>query len=127
MDQVIEEHKLSLRAHPEGGWIAETARGGRLHRGPRPTREAAVAAAKATLDETAIRAEEARADRLFDLCAIGDFYAKPRRVQVSGEGEATVWDVFATVNDLPLVLGERSLRAAVIEAEKVRPARHRSR
>jgi len=105
-----------------GQYVVKTSKGGRLHRGAKSTFEEAVEAADITLRESEIRAIEADGRRLFDILSAGVIYQKMRKSTIPDPDKPAtidVWDIFLTSNDSIIVRGERSLRAAVIEAEKV--------
>lgn len=123
MSDAMREYGIRVREHPAGeGWIAETAKGTRLHRGGLPTPEDAVEAAVATVGDTRQREQEADGRRLFGVLAAGRIRQAWRDAPVTdpkAPAVARVWDIFLAADDEPLVVGGRSLRAAIIAAEAV--------
>jgi len=114
--------RLQVRPVPDG-WVAETARGERLHRGSLPTQEAAIEAAEATLVATEARNEETRAGRVLAALARGRYSLRPRLMAatdpVTGQPvQRRVFDAYR-LSGTPIleVQGRESYVQAVLDTE----------
>lgn len=102
-----------------GGWCARTAERSRLHRGTLPTWEDAVEAADQTLTLTETGRVRTDKMRLFDFCAEGVVWFRPRAGTDNDGNPVKVWDALQTSDGVRIVTGERSYHAAVIAAEAI--------
>jgi hypothetical protein len=116
------QRRLQVRPVP-GGWVAETAKGERLHRPPAATQEDAIEAAEASLVAAEGRDALRRAARLVEALARGRYFLRPRTVTGTDPdtGEPTsrrVFDAFRPDNSpVAEVRGRESFAQAVIDAE----------
>lgn len=125
--QIVTDRRLVLR-FVDGGWIAETAQGGRTHRGIKPTYEESVEAADSALRIQESSALQSRKHVIYTALESGEYWIRPRMIELPGEtGPVTerVFDVMrqnsAGVNET-LVLAERSYAAAGVRAVEIHGA-----
>lgn len=122
--QLVKDNGIVVKQHPDGGWHTTGKDGGRLGgKGSKPTYEGAVEAAYLQLVESENRSLAADKSRLFDILSDSNIYVRDRKTTIIDEDgkpiQIKVWDVFKSSNNSQIVTGERSLIAAIIEAEKV--------
>lgn len=120
---IVTARRLQVRPVP-GGWVAETAKGGRLrlpgHPKVWPTWEEAAEGGEATLAAAEGREREAGAARVVAALARGRYFVRPRTVANAdpGTGQRRVFDALRPDNSaIAEARGCDTFVAAVIAAE----------
>lgn len=124
MSLALQQYGFTLR-RVAAGWLAETAKGTRLHRDPKPTPEEAVAAAKAAVEAAGARDAELRAGRLLAALATGRYFLRSRKVagvdELGNPTETLVFDGLLPNNTLTTVRARTDYAQAVADLEALIP------
>lgn len=105
------------------GWQAKLVHNGKpFNKVPTATPQEAVEIARDALAESNRERDLANGGRLFEILSRGVIKYRTREVMKDFEGvqmPVKVWDIQKVSDSSVIVSGERSLRAAIIEAEKL--------
>lgn len=111
------------RSRDLSGWHAKMHRTGKpLNKNPTSTPQEAVEIAKGILIEAEANRLQADGGRLFEILSRGAIKYRTRmvsRVVNGAPAEVEVWDIQRVADNAVIVSGERSLRAGILEAERL--------
>lgn len=127
MVAAMNEHKIGLEwtdnKRGVAGWQAKLVSNGKpFNRMPTSMPQEAVEQARNVLVDSEANRVKSGGDRLFEILSRGVIKYRTRVVSQNVDGvstNVTVWDVQKASDNTVIVSGERSLRAAIIEAERL--------